>query len=107
MPFSYVHHPRHKAWSALLDLGETRLRASIQYSTSSHNPNIQKSIEEYCVEIDRWLVSLLEELSIPEAAISKIVALLGSVELSLHEFEVLTERSASSSSSSAESREVD
>ena len=105
MLFSYVHNPRYKLWSALLDLGETRLRVSINFSRSSDNPLRQRSLQDYCVELDRWLYSLLDELGVPNAAMSKIVALLGSVGLSLRELESLT--GEHSSSSSTDYREVD
>ena len=105
MPFSYIHNPRYKLWSALLDCGETRLHVNVNFSRSSDNPVVQKALQDYCLELDRWLYSLLDELGVPNAAISQIVASLGSVGLSLLELESLT--SQNSSYSSADWREVD
>ena len=105
MPFSYIHHPRYKVWSALLDCGETRLRVNVNFSRSSDNPEKQQALQDYCLELDRWLDTLLVELGVPSAAISHIVASLGSVGLSLLELESLTR--PNSSPSSANWREVD
>ena len=105
MPFSCIHNPRYKLWSTILDIGEARLRASIHYNRNSDNPPVQRSLEEYCVELDRWLCSLLDEAGLPDVAIEKIVALLGSVGLSLLELEALTEEHPAASSSGF--REVD
>ena len=105
MPFSYIHHPRYKVWCALLDCGETRLRVNVNFSRSSDNQVRQQALQDYCVELDKWLITLLVELGVPGVAISHIVASLGSVGLSLLELESLTR--PNSSSSSADWREVD
>ena len=104
MPFSSIHNPRYKLWSALLDGGETRLRLSVVFSRSSDNRPRQRALEEYCEELDKWLFSLLDDLGVPNAAIAHIRASLGSVGLSLLELEHLT---WVNSSSSAEYQEVD
>ena len=105
MPFSVIHSPRYKLWSAILDCGETRLRVNVNFSRSSDNPIRQQALQEYCLELDRWLNNLLLELGVPCAAISQIVASLGSVGLSLLELESLT--SLNPSSPSTVWREVD
>ena len=105
MPFSFIHNPRYKLWSALLDGGETRLHVSVNFCRGSDNPVLQQSLQEYCVALDRWIYSLLDDLGIPNAAVSNIAASLGSVGLSLLEVESLLGQS--SSHPSADWREVD
>ena len=105
-PFSYYHNPRHKLWSTILDIGEARLRASIQYWRDSDYPAVQRSLEEYCVELNRCIGTCLDELDLPDAAISTITALLGTVGLSLLELQDITEE-PSTPSSQPGIREVD
>ena len=107
MPLSCIHNPRYKLWSTILDIGESRLRASIQHWRNSDYPAVQGSVEEYCEELDRCVGTCLDELGLPDAAISKIVALLGSAGLSLLELEAVTEDRLSPSSSYPVFREVD
>ena len=108
--FTFGHHPRCKLWSALLDLGESRLRASIYFSRNGDDPFRQQSLEQYCAGLDLWLRNLLEEWGLPDSAVSTGFTLLGSVGLSVWELEAFTggrSSSSSSSSSSSEFCEVD
>ena len=107
MPFSYYHHPRHELWSTILDIGEARLLASVQYWRFSENPTVQRSLETYCLELNWCIQTCLEELGLPDAASSRITALLGSVGLSLLELEAVTAEPSTPSSSRTGFREVD
>ena len=107
MPFSYYNHPRHKLWSTILDIGEARLLASVQYWRDSEHPTVQRSLEGYCAEVTRCIGTCLEELGLPDSAISKITVLLGSVGLSLLELEAVTAEPSTSSSSQTVIREAD
>ena len=107
MPFSCIHNYRHKLWSTILDIGESRLRASVHHWQNSDYSAVQQALEEYCEELDRCIGTCLYELGLPDAAISHIIALLGSAGLSLLELEAVSADRSSLSSSYLLFREVD
>ena len=94
--FSFVHDPRVKCWRALLDLGESRLRASVCFSRAGDDPVLQQSFATYASALDSWLVTLLGDLGFPEGAIATVQQLYGSIGLSLYEWEALSAPSSSS-----------
>ena len=94
--FSFVHDPRVKCWRALLDLGESRLRASVHFIRAGDDPVLQQSLAAYAAALDLWLVTLLEDLGFPEGAIATVQQLYGSIGLSLYEWEALSAHSSSS-----------
>ena len=94
--FSFFHDPRVKCWRALLDLGESRLRASVYFSRAGDDPVLQQSLAAYAAGLDSWLVTLLGDLGFPEGAIATVQQLYGSIGLSLYEWEALSAPSSSS-----------
>ena len=59
----FFHDPRIKCWRALLDLGESRLRASVHFSRASDDPVLQQALSAYSAALDSWLVTLLKTLA--------------------------------------------
>ena len=64
----------------------------------------KRGIRDYVNDLEMIIFVILEELGLPDPAVSRIFVLLGSVGLSLWELEALT---GGSSSSSSDFREVD
>ena len=87
--FSFVHDPRIKLWQALWDLGESRLRASVNHSRAAGDPQLRQSIEEYGEGLSEWLRELLGDLGFPDPAILRVLGFYGSVGLSLTELDAL------------------
>ena len=94
--FSFVHDPRVKCWRALLDLGESRLRASVYFSRAGGDPVLQQSLAADAAGLDLWLVTLLGDLGFPAGAIAPVQQLYGSIGLSLCEWEALSAHCSSS-----------
>ena len=94
--FSFFHDPRAKCWRALLDLGESRLRASVHFSRAGGDPVLQQSLAAYAAGLDLWLVTLLGDLGLPEVAIAAVQRSYGSIGLLLYELEALSDHSSSS-----------
>ena len=107
MPFSCIHNYRHKLWSTILDIGESRLRASFHHSQKSDYSAVQQALEEYCEALDRCIGTCLSELGLPDPTIHHIITLLGSAGLSLLESEAISADRFSLSSSYSLFREVD
>ena len=94
--FSFFHDPRVKCWRALLDLGESRLRARVYFRRAGDDPVLQQALSAYAAALDLWLVALLGDLGFPEGAIATVQQLYGSIGLSLYEWEALSAQSSSS-----------
>ena len=80
----------------MLDLGESRLRASVHFSRAGDDPVLQQALSAYAAALDSWLVTLLGDLGFPEGAIATVQQLYGSIGLSLCEWEALSAQSSSS-----------
>ena len=107
MPFSCIHNYRNKLWSTILDIGESRLRASVHHCQHSDYSAVQQALKEYCEALDRCIGTCLSELGLPDPTIHHIITLLGSAGLSLLESEAISADRFSLSSSYSLFREVD
>ena len=103
MPFSCIHNYQNKLWSTILDIGESRLRASFFHFQHSEYSAVQQALEEYVEALDRCIGTCLSELGLSDPTIHHIISLLGSAGLSLSEIEAISADNHSHSSF----REVD
>ena len=107
MPFSCIHNYQNKLWSTILDIGESRLRASVFHFQHSDYSAVQQALEEYCEALDRCIGTCLSELGLPDPTIHNIITLLGSAGLSLSEIEAISADCFSLSSTYSLFPEVD